>query len=198
MKSKISKIGIAFAMIAITFTTKCTNKDEADTTSEIVIPNIVKTDSQLRDEAYRADPIYGEIKNLEDYWLAFKTIGETQYGYDFGDQEVKIFTDLTIANSDSDRDDAAGIAYGSCKEGVINIAINADYWAEYSFNRKLILMWHELGHDVLNAAHIEGERAIMNTPLPDEYDLNIFKKEEADLFNGTDLVFFDCDDPYFN
>ena len=198
MKSKISKIGIAFAMIAITFTTKCANEDEADTTSEIVIPNIVKTDSQLRDEAYRADPIYGEIKNLEDYWLAFKTIGETQYGYDFGDQEVKIFTDLTIANSDSDRDDAAGIAYGSCKEGVINIAINADYWAEYSFNRKLILMWHELGHDVLNAAHIEGERAIMNTPLPDEYDLNIFKKEEADLFNGTDLVFFDCDDPYFN
>jgi hypothetical protein len=81
---------------------------------------------------------------------------------------------------------------------VINIAINADYWAEYSFNRKLILMWHELGHDVLNAAHIEGERAIMNTPLPDEYDLNIFKKEEADLFNGNDLVFFDCDDPYFN
>jgi hypothetical protein len=198
MKSKISKIGIAYAMIAITFTTKCANEDEADTTSEIVIPNIVKTDSQLRDEAYRADPIYGEIKNLEDYWLAFKTIGETQYGYDFGDQEVKIFTDLTIANSDSDRDDAAGIAYGSCKEGVINIAINADYWAEYSFNRKLILMWHELGHDVLNAAHIEGERAIMNTPLPDEYDLNIFKKEEADLFNGNDLVFFDCDDPYFN
>ena len=198
MKSRVSKIWIPFAIIAITYTTKCANEDEADTTSEIVIPNIVKTDSQLRDEAYRADPIYGEIKNLEDYWLAFKTIGETQYGYDFGDQEVKIFTDLTIANSDSDRDDAAGIAYGSCKEGVINIAINADYWAEYSFNRKLILMWHELGHDVLNAAHIEGERAIMNTPLPDEYDLNIFKKEEADLFNGTDLVFFDCDDPYFN
>jgi len=198
MKSRVSKIWIPFAIIAITYTTKCANEDEADTTSEIVIPNIVKTDSQLRDEAYRADPIYGEIKNLEDYWLAFKTIGETQYGYDFGDQEVKIFTDLTIANSDSDRDDAAGIAYGSCKEGVINIAINADYWAEYSFNRKLILMWHELGHDVLNAAHIEGERAIMNTPLPDEYDLNIFKKEEADLFNGNDLVFFDCDDPYFN
>ena len=90
MKSKISKIGMTFAMIAITFTTKCANEDEADKTSEIVIPNIVKTDSQLRDEAYRADPIYGEIKNLEDYWLAFKTIGEKQYGYDFGDQEVKI------------------------------------------------------------------------------------------------------------
>ena len=198
MKNKLLKIWIAFLMIATTFITNCASEDETDTTSEIVIPNIVKTDSQLRDEAYRADPIYGKIKTLEDYWLAFKTIGETQYGYDFGDQEVKIFTDLTIANSDSDRDDAAGIAYGSCEEGVINIAINADYWAEYSFNRRLILMWHELGHDVLNAAHIEGERAIMNTPLPDEYDLNIFKKEEADLFNGTDLVFFDCDDPYFN
>ena len=39
-------------------------------------------------------------------------------------------------------------------------------------------MWHELGHDVLNAAHIQGERAIMNTPLPDEYDLDIFKREK--------------------
>ena len=50
-------------------------------------------------------------------------------------------------------------------------------------------MWHELGHDVLNAAHIQGERAIMNTPLPDEYDLDIFKREEAELFNGKDLTF---------
>ena len=195
---KISKKGVVLFIIAIIFIIKCASEDEPDTISEIVVPNIVKTDSQLRDEAYRADPIYGEIKTLEDYWIAFKTIGENQYGYSFGDQEVKIFTDLTIANSDSNRDDAAGIAYGSCEEGVINIAINADYWAEYSFNRKLILMWHELGHDVLNAAHIEGERAIMNTPLPDEYDLDIFKKEEADLFNGKDLEFFDCDDPYFN
>jgi len=195
---KISKKGVVLFIIAIIFIIKCASEDEPDTISEIVVPNIVKTDSQLRDEAYRADPIYGEIKTLEDYWIAFKTIGENQYGYSFEDQEVKIFTDLTIANSDSNRDDAAGIAYGSCEEGVINIAINADYWAEYSFNRKLILMWHELGHDVMNAAHIEGERAIMNTPLPDEYDLDIFKKEEADLFNGKDLEFFDCDDPYFN
>ena len=59
-------------------------------------------------------------------------------------------------------------------------------------------MWHEFGHDVLNAAHIVGERAIMNTPLPDEYDIDIFKLEEAELFNGKDLVLFDCDDSYFN
>ena len=180
------------------FTTRC-DKDEGQApSSEIVIPNIVKTESQIRDEAYRADSLYGKIRTLQDYWTVFKNIGETEYGYDFGDQEVKIFTDLTIANSDSNRDDAAGIAYGSCKEGVIDIAINADYWAEYSFNRRLILMWHELGHDVLNAAHIEGDRAIMNTPIPDEYDLDIFKQEEAELFNGKDLVFFDCEDPYFN
>ena len=29
----------------------------------------------------------------------------------------------------------------------------------------------------------------MNTPLPDEYDLDIFKREEAELFNGKDLTF---------
>ena len=63
-----------------------------------------------------------------------------QYGYNFGDQKVEIYTDLTIASSDSTRDDAAGIAFGSCREGVIKIAINADYWAEYSFNRRLILL----------------------------------------------------------
>lgn len=198
MKKYFSKIVIVSGIITAIITTRCSNDETTVTSSEIVVPNIIKTESQLRDEAYQADPIYGNIKTLDDYWLAFKTIGETQYGYDFGNQEVKIITDLTIANSDSNRDDAAGIAFGSCKEGVIDVAINADYWSEYSFNRRLILMWHELGHDVLNAAHIEGERAIMNTPIPDEYDLDIFKKEEAELFNGTDLNFFDCDDPYFN
>ena len=51
-------------------------------------------------------------------------------------------------------DDAAGIAHGSCKEGIIKIAINADYWAEYSFNRRLILMWHEFGHMTFLMRHI--------------------------------------------
>ena len=176
MKKYFSKIVMVSGIITAIITTRCSNDETPVTSSEIIVPNIIKTESQLRDEAYKADPIYGNIKTLDDYWLAFKTIGETQYGYDFGDQEVKIITDLTIANSDSNRDDAAGIAFGSCKEGVIDVAINADYWSEYSFNRRLILMWHELGHDVLNAAHIEGERAIMNTPIPDEYDLDIFKK----------------------
>ena len=196
MKKYLIQLLIALGITM--FTTKCNKDEEPAPSSEIVIPNIVKTESQIRDEAYRADSIYGKIRTLQDYWTVFKNIGETKYGYDFGDQEVKIFTDLTIANSDSNRDDAAGIAYGSCKEGVIDIAVNADYWAEYSFNRRLILMWHELGHDVLNAAHVEGERAIMNTPIPDEYNLDIFKQEEAELFNGKDLVFFDCEDPYFN
>lgn len=198
MKKYFIQIVLVTGIVTTIIIIGCSNDETPTSSLEKIIPKIVKTESQLRDEAYKADPIYGDIKTLEDYWLAFKTIGETQYGYDFGDQKVKIITDLTIANSDSNRDDAAGIAFGSCKEGVIDVAINADYWQEYSFNRRLILMWHELGHDVLNAAHIEGERAIMNTPLPDEYDLNIFKKEEAELFNGVDLNFFDCDDPYFN
>lgn len=189
---------ITISLLIMVFFIKCTNEIETEASSEIVVPNIIKTESQIRDEAYKADSLYGSITTLEDYWLVFKKIGETQYDYNFGDQEVEIYTDLTIASSDSTRDDAAGIAFGSCREGVIKIAINADYWAEYSFNRRLILMWHELGHDVLNAAHIKGERAIMNTPLPDEYDLEIFKREEAELFNGIDLTFFDCDDPYFN
>ena len=58
-----------------------------------MLPVIIKTESQLRDEEYKADSIYGKIRNLDDYWIAFKSIGETQYGYDFGEQEVEIFTD---------------------------------------------------------------------------------------------------------
>ena len=152
------------SFLFIYFFIKCTKETDSEASNEIIVPNIIKTESQIRDEAYKADSLYGSITTLEDYWLVFKKIGETQYGYNFGDQKVEIYTDLTIASSDSTRDDAAGIAFGSCREGVIKIAINADYWAEYSFNRRLILMWHELGHDVLNAAHIQGERAIMNTP----------------------------------
>ena len=142
MSSLIKNISI-FLMTTF-FLLKCSRDESNETTGEILL-QIIKTESQLRDEEYKADSIYGKIRNLDDYWIAFKTIGETQYGYDFGEQEVEIFTDLTIASSDSNRDDAAGIAHGSCKEGIIKIAINADYWAEYSHNRRLILCGTNLG-----------------------------------------------------
>ena len=94
-------IQLLIPLVISIFTTRCDKDEGPAPSSEIVIPNIVKTESQIRDEAYRADSIYGKIRTLQDYWTVFKNIGETKYGYDFGDQEVKIFTDLTIANSDS-------------------------------------------------------------------------------------------------
>ena len=80
---------------------KMYKETESEASNEIIVPNIIKTESQIRDEAYKADSLYGSIITLEDYWLVFKKIGETQYGFNFGDQKVEIYTDLTIASSDS-------------------------------------------------------------------------------------------------
>ena len=64
MKKYFSKIVIVSGIITVIIITRCSNDETPETSSEIVVPNIIKTESQLRDEAYRADPILWQYQNL--------------------------------------------------------------------------------------------------------------------------------------
>jgi len=89
------------------------------------------------------------------------------------------------------------IANGSCNDSVVDVAINYVMYSATNiyvedYNQNLIrnVLWHELGHDVLNLAHATG--GVM-TPESPTYD-----KEE--LLNQMDLaldniVNFDCSLP---
>ena len=57
MKKYFSKIVIVSGIITAIITTRCSNDETPVTSSEIFVPNIIKTESQLRDEAYKADQI---------------------------------------------------------------------------------------------------------------------------------------------
>ena len=49
MKKYFSKIVIVSGIITAIITTRCSNDEIPVTSSEIVVPNIIKTESQLRD-----------------------------------------------------------------------------------------------------------------------------------------------------
>ena len=62
------------SFLFIYFFIKCTKETETEASNEIIVPNIIKTESQIRDEAYKADSLYGSIITLEDYWLVLKKL----------------------------------------------------------------------------------------------------------------------------
>ncbi len=81
--NKFLGYAIIISLLFLSFFIKCSEETEIEVSNEIVVPNIIKTESQIRVEAYKEDSLYGSIITLVDYWLLFKNIGETQYGYNF-------------------------------------------------------------------------------------------------------------------
>lgn len=57
----------------------------------------------------------------------------------------------TIPNSQYD--DVNGIAMGMNNDSEIEIYINENYWRSASDKEKKLLIYHELGHDILNLKH---------------------------------------------
>ena len=57
-----------------------------------------------------------------------------------------------------------GIAMGMEIDNVVVVMINAREWGGLSFNQRVLLMYHELSHDIFNLYH--GDTPVMDTPLP--------------------------------
>lgn len=54
-------------------------------------------------------------------------------------------------------DHTNGISFGFNSDEKIIIYINKDYWDKASYNQKKILIYHELGHDLLNLNHVSDK-----------------------------------------
>ena len=62
------------------------------------------------------------------------------------------------------KEDAVGVSYAGNNDCKVDIKIDADAWRNYSTLQKMWLVFHELGHDVLNLKHTKTGLMMPNIP----------------------------------
>ena len=75
-----------------------------------------------------------------------------------------------------------GLSYGKERDDIIFIKIDPKGWAEASLTKKWYLIYHELGHDVLNLEHGEGGKMMFNFS-DRKYNWKEFFQDKNDMFN---------------
>lgn len=77
-------------------------------------------------------------------------------------------TDMKIdAKFESLEGNAIAVSYGINKDDEVIIRIDPENWANASTPTKWYILYHELGHDILNLEHGQGGRMMFNFPLKD-------------------------------
>jgi len=80
------------------------------------------------------------------------------------------------------QDGVLGVAMGMNNDRVINVLIDRDNWFIASPATRWYVLYHELGHDVLNLEHFTGGR--MMNPISDSgYSWSEFWNDRQDMFN---------------
>jgi len=148
-------------------------------------------------KGFWSDPIYSEIDPLvpESYVIAFLKDAE-RHGVDLS------FVDISKILVEFREDGFAGLSHLSCfDDDRVHISYTQSFWNSTSYfdiqNERLTVMYHELGHDILNSGHpATGEmKQFMNQALGDEGpivwdDSNpmfSFRRMVDDMFSGVGL-----------
>ena len=75
-----------------------------------------------------------------------------------------------------------GVSSGRNDDSVINLKIDPENWAKSSLQKKWYLLYHELGHDVLNLGHGEGGKMMFNF-IDRDYKWEEFINDKNYMFN---------------
>ena len=73
------------------------------------------------------------------------------------------------------------LAYGSDNDDVIFIKVDPENWENSSAPKRWYILYHELGHDVLNLDHGEGGKMMFNFSEKN-YTWEEFNKDRAEMF----------------
>ena len=79
---------------------------------------------------------------------------------------------------------AIAYAYGSDNDSVIIIKVDPEKWTNSSLEKKWYILYHELGHDVLNLDHGEGGKMMYNF-ADREYNWSEFLEDKKYMFNSV-------------
>lgn len=72
-----------------------------------------------------------------------------------------------------------GIAHGMREDGYVNVHINKQAWAILTVEERIVVMFHELSHDVFNLEH--GTIELMGTQKPSNVTLSDVSRMQKEL-----------------
>jgi len=75
-----------------------------------------------------------------------------------------------------------GVSTERNNDSVINLKIDPENWSKSSLQKKWYLLYHELGHDVLNLGHGEGGKMMFNF-IDRDYEWEEFVTDKNYMFN---------------
>ena len=75
---------------------------------------------------------------------------------------IKLQNNVIDVKFESLDDNTIGLSYAMNNDKLIKIRIDPQAWSESSAPKKWYLLYHELGHDVLNLEHGNGGKMMFN------------------------------------
>lgn len=73
-------------------------------------------------------------------------------------------------------------SFGMDNDDKVYIKIDPEKWAKASSIKRWYILYHELGHDILNLRHGQGGKMMFNFPLTDNLTLQEFADEKEYMF----------------
>ena len=126
--------------------------------------------------------------NLREFLGVFVSDAQVNYGLDFSyiyDYEI----DLEFSTTGFDRLESETIAYTDAfgDDKRVHIVVNAARWNDASPIKRLMIFYHELGHDILNLDHIADEGPLMSVYAPKDVSIENFIELRDEMFNDYTL-----------
>ena len=126
--------------------------------------------------------------NLREFLGVFVSDAQVNYGLDFSYiYDYKI--DLEFSTTGFDRLESETIAYTDAfgDDKRVHIVVNAARWNDASPIKRLMIFYHELGHDILNLDHIADEGPLMSVYAPSDISIENFIELRHEMFNDYTL-----------
>ena len=92
-------------------------------------------------------------------------------------------------NFDLNEEGVLGISNSMYDDSTISLSINPSLWKTSSDSKKLYVLFHELGHDILNFRHGEGGK-MMFTISDSDYSFEEFYDDRDYMFESFFESFF--------
>ena len=124
-----------------------------------------------------------QVKNVKIPIPSYDWDDQGRVVYQFAKPNLWEFGNLKIdAKFESLEGNAAAISYGINRNDEVVIRIDPEKWANASTPTKWYILYHELGHDILNLEHGQGGRMMFNFPTK-EYTWKEFFKDRDFMFD---------------